>query len=259
MTQDHFQLSRPGLTLEARLAPWDAAAFGFPVAQISRIEVGALDAAEEAYQAFQSWVDASDARIVSCRLPHERLNESMFLEGRGFRFVEMVLHPQIEDLRERDLPDDTLTLAPAQAGDMPALLSIALTAFGHERYHVDPRLDPRLGDLRYGRWVEASLDHPTQRLIKIADGQRLVGFMVVETSGEGRAYWHLVAIAPDAQGQGYGRRAWLAMLRRHRDEGVTAISTTISARNIRQLNLYSRLSARFLPPEMTFHWVRADS
>jgi hypothetical protein len=46
------------------------------------------------------------------------------------------------------------------------------------------------------------------------------------------------------------------MLQRHRNEGAAVITTTISARNVRVLNLYSKLGARFLPPEMTFHWLK---
>ncbi|MGJ0507548.1 MAG: GNAT family N-acetyltransferase [Methylocystis sp.] len=256
MTREVFSLSRDGFVLEARLAPWDADAFGFPVAQITRIDVKASERAEKEYGAFQSWVSANDVRIVSCRLSHERLAASMFLEDRGFRFIEMVLHPQFEALQKRNLPDEALAVVPALDRDLPALQAIAEQAFRHERYHMDPRLDPRLADKRYGRWVRASFNHPTQQLLKIVDGQQIIGVFVVEMDRGSRVHWHLTAIAPDFQGKGYGRRTWLSMLRYHRDKGAIMITTTISARNVRVLNLYSRLSARFLPPEMTFHWVR---
>jgi hypothetical protein len=48
------------------------------------------------------------------------------------------------------------------------------------------------------------------------------------------------------------------MLARHLGEGVGKVSTTIAARNVPVLNLYSSLRFRFAPPEMTFHWVRDD-
>jgi RimJ/RimL family protein N-acetyltransferase len=73
---------------------------------------------------------------------------------------------------------------------------------------------------------------------------------------DGHSFWNLSAIFPGYYGKGYGRRAWLAMLRYHQENGCIAVSTTISARNIAVLNLYSSLNFRFLPPEMTFHWMR---
>ncbi|MDR3416906.1 MAG: GNAT family N-acetyltransferase [Nevskia sp.] len=258
MTSDTFSRSCKGFVVEARLVGWDAEAFGVPVAQITRIEVADPAAAAREYGAFEAWVAANDVRIVSCRLPHERIAESMFLEGRDFRFIETVLHPQLRDLRERCLPDDTLALLPAAEAELPVLLAIAETEFVHGRYHVDPRLDPKLADRRYTRWVRTSLRHPSQRLLTVWDGMQVIGFFLVEYGADGHAYYHLHAIAPGFQGRGYGRRAWLAMLRHSRDAGVLQVTTAISASNMRILNLFVSLSARFLPSEMTFHWVRQD-
>jgi RimJ/RimL family protein N-acetyltransferase len=179
----------------------------------------------------------------------------MFLEAHGFRFIEMVLHPRLAGLSALALPEDDLQIMPAGAADLPGLVAIAEQAFTHERYHVDPRLDPRLGDRRYGRWVRSSLDHPTQRLLKVLDAERVIALFLVEKRTDGSAYWHLTAIAPEWQGQGYGRRVWQAMLRRHQAEGCESVTTTISARNTPVLNLYAQLGFRFLPPEMTFHWL----
>jgi GNAT superfamily N-acetyltransferase len=237
--------------------PWDAQAFGFPVAMISRIEVGKnIKAAEQGYADFQAWLAAHGARIASCRLPHDRIADSMFLESRDFRFIEMVLHPQLDCSQQRSIPGGALAILPATAPDLPALEAIAEAAFHTERYHVDPRLDAALANRRYGRWVRGSLDHPAQRLLKVeADGQIVAAF-IVEAGQGGQVYWHLTAIAPAFQGKGFGRRVWLSMLERHRNEGAALVTTTISARNVRVLNLYSKLAARFLPPQMTFHWVK---
>lgn len=253
---DEFEMNQGGLRLAARQVPWDAAVFGYPVAQIHTLVLTDPMAAMSAYQRFQRWLDAAGVRIVSCRLAHERLPESMFLEANGFRFIEMVLHPLFTELRVLDLPADDLAIAPAAETDIPALQAIALDAFQHERFHVDPRLAATLGDLRYARWVGNSWNHPQQVLLKITDGERLVGMFIVEYSDSGDVYWHLTAIAPRFQGQGYGLRVWRAMLRRHQTDGHERVTTTISVRNVAVLNLYAKLGFRFAPPEMTFHWVR---
>jgi RimJ/RimL family protein N-acetyltransferase len=253
-----FEWEQAGFRLVAGLVPWDTEVFGFPVAQIHDLRI--QDSAESAdgWRSFEDWRIANGIGIVSCRLAMDRLRESFQLEARGFRFIEVVLHPRRVTLDDLPPQNAGLGIVPATEADLPGLTGIAERAFRHERYHVDPRLDPRLGELRYARWVRTSLEHPSQQLLKVTDGERLIGFFVIERQEGGAVYWHLNAIAPECQGQGYGRRAWQAMLHRHRDEGAACITTTISVRNLAVQNLYAQLGFRFLPPEMTFHWVRGD-
>lgn len=237
-------------------APWDSAVFGYPVLQIVNLEVRDVGAGKD-FSVFEAARDGMSSQLVSCRLPHDRLRESMLLEERGFSFIEMAYFPELDHLEKLNLPVETLSVAPGTVDQLPDVLSIAGSAFRNERFHVDPRLDPKLGDLRYCNWVRSSVDHPRQRLSLIRDGQKLVSFFVTEMLGDGTCYWHLNAVAPNAQGQGYGRRAWQAMLGRARSEGARRVQTCIVARNHRVLNLYARLGFRFSPPHMTFHWVKA--
>ena len=250
-----ISLETQGLRLSAREAPWDTTIFGFPVAQVEHFQILDPLIASDDYAEYQAWVTRERIGMVSCRLAHDRLQESMLLEANGFRFVEMVLHPRMEGLKKVSIPEDDLNVLSATDADLPGLCAIAETAFGNERYHVDPRLDPKLGDRRYGRWVGSSLAHETQELLKVVDGGKLIGLFIVEASSRHAIYWHLTAIAPQWQGYGYGRRVWSAMLRYHQAEGYDTVSTTISARNSRVLNLYGKLGFRFMPPEMTFHWI----
>ena len=244
------------LLLDWSEAHWDSVIFGCPVLQITRMEIRGTEADKE-FAAFEAARDGLNAGLVSCRLAHDRLRESILLEARGFRFIEMAFHPELDHLEKLVLPSDTLSVARATSQDLPEVLKIAGNAFRNERFHVDPRLDPKLGDLRYCNWVTSSLDHPSQRLTLVRDGELLVAFFVTEMLEDGACYWHLNAVAPQAQGQGYGRRAWQTMLRQAREEGAHRVQTCIVARNHRVLNLYARLGFRFSPPLMTFHWVKA--
>lgn len=251
-----FKLETPGLRLSAKEAPWDSENYNVLVMQIDDIEIVDPKLAVPSYCQFQEWIISENVGIVSCRLAHNRLTESIFLEARDFRFIEMVLHPRVDSLQNHQIPVDNLSITLAAESDLSALQSIAESAFGFERYHVDPRLSSRLGDHRYGRWVRNSINDQSQRLLKIEDAQRLIGFFLVELRPDRSVYWHLTAIAPQWQGLGYGRRTWLAMLQHHKNQGCHSVTTTISARNTPVLNLYSQLQFRFAPPEMTFHWVK---
>jgi RimJ/RimL family protein N-acetyltransferase len=251
------RLDTLNLLLEWIEATWDSVVFGCPVLQIIRMEVRSPLAGID-FAVFEELRERMKAGMVSCRMPHAALKDSMLLEEHGFRFIEMVYLPELNDLSEyakADEPPDLLVRR-AREADLPVLMDIAGSAFRNERFHVDPRLDATLADKRYRNWVKSSHNHASQRLYSIHDGSRLVSFFVTEMMPDGTYYWHLNAVAPEAQGQGYGRRAWQAMLRQAREAGAQRVRTSIVARNHRVLNLYARLGFRFSPPLMTFHWVR---
>jgi len=238
-------------------SPWDEAICGFPVVQITDIQVLGTYADTD-IQIFEKVREDLGAGLVSCRLPHNCLKESMLLEDHGFRFLEMVYSPEL-DLSDFKVNPETkpLMVNRASEADMFELLDIARTSFQNERFKMDPRLDPDISDQRFQNWVASSLHHATQDLYVIRDGLRIIAFFVTELLKGGTCYWHLNAVAPNAQGQGYGRRVWLSMLNQAASAGAQRVRSSIAARNHRVLNLYARLGFNFLPPSMTFHWVRA--
>jgi ribosomal protein S18 acetylase RimI-like enzyme len=253
------RLDTRGLYLEWNEVAWDSAVFGFPVLQISYLQLHSEGGGAD-FGKFEEIRDKAGAGIVSCRLNHNALVESMMLEDHGFRFVEMVYQPQLDDLSRSPEPvHGFLAARPGSTGDLPAVLEIAGTAFSNERFHADPRLPSEYGDKRYRNWVRSSVGHPRQRLTVLLDGKRLVSFFVTEMLPDGTDYWHLNAVSPSEQGRGYGRRAWMTMVRQAKEKGAKRVRTCVAARNHRVINLYARLGFLFPPPMMTFHWVRARS
>jgi len=253
---DKFSFRSESLKLEAREAPWDTSAFGYPVALIDEIEVNDLLRARKDFSAFKRWIESNKLNLISCRLSCQKIIESMLLEENEFRFIETVLHPVCAVLTEyKGLADPNLIICPADERDLIELRQIAEKAFTNERYYVDTRVDRIKSGKRYGQWVISAYSHPSQQLLKVIHENNIVAFFVLERYPDASIYWHLTAVHPKYQGKGYGRRIWLSMLANHYEEGVARVSTTIAARNVPVLNLYSSLNFRFDPPESTFHWV----
>jgi GNAT superfamily N-acetyltransferase len=245
-------------SIEVALVAADTETFGFPVAAIGAIELDPAADAADLLGALDAWCDDGGIRLVSCRLDHLRLRESMALEEHGFRFVEMVYRPRLADLAELAEPDRPIAVAEAEAGDLPALEAIAHEAFSTGRFLLDARLDPELSRRRYANWVRTSFaDDRHAVLVGRLDGA-LVGFFIVEPDAE-RAYWHLTAVAPGWQGQGIGLSLWRTMLLRHRSEGVRLVETTVSGHNPAVMNLYARLGFSFAAPQLTLHWLRGPA
>jgi ribosomal protein S18 acetylase RimI-like enzyme len=253
------RLATPALSMSYARVPWDSDAFGFGAAQIVEMRVGDAAVAPDAFAPFERWRDEARIHLVSCRLDHLQLRESMLLESRGFRFVELVYHPMIDNLQQVAFADDGIAVSAASQADLPAIEAIAGSAFSTGRFLLDHRLPNALSHARYTGWVRNSMTHPTQRLLKAEEHGRIVGFFVVEAFGQRRCRWHLTAIAPGDQGRGIGKRVWRSVLARHRAEGIEGVDTVVSGHNLAVLNLYAALGFRLRQCEMTLHWWRRDA
>lgn len=253
---DLQRLDTNALSMAYAVVPWDSEIFGVRVAQISGLDVRAPREASRVFAGFEEWRDAACVELVSCRLEHQRLRESMLLEAHGFRFVEMVCSPGLGNLQALRFDPDELDLVEATASDVPALEAVAAEAFVTGRYGLDWRLDRSFNGLRYRYWVRSSYANPRHTTLVARIGGEVAGFFIVERTAPERFYWHLTAISPGFQGQGLGKRLWRAMMRRHQGEGADRIETTISLHNTPVLNLYARLGFSFSEPFTTFHWLR---
>ncbi len=249
--KDTLLIEGHALRLKCSLVPWDSATLGRPVAQITQIEarVGAADE----FERFERWRDDQSVDIVSCRLPASALRESMFLEARGFRFVELVLRYRSPVLGPVALTTAGPQVSKALIGDLAAIGEIAASSFRDDRYHLDPRLSPAFAGERYRRWVLSIFEYPSQCLYKATLGSRIVGFLIAESEG---SPWHLAGVASDAQGKGVGEQIFRAFLQCSRTLGAERAEGVISARNIRVLNLFAKIGCRFSEPQITLHWVR---
>ncbi len=256
--EEKFEVATDDMRLAVCSVPWDSEIFGFPVAAIQTIDVHDAERARDAFARYKKWIRDQSIELVSCRLPHDRVSTSMFLERHGFRFVEMVLHPTLRGIQSLPDIETTLRVEPVLKCEVPIIAAMAERAFGCERYHMDPRVDSQLADLRYGRWIRNSFGDERQILLKIVRADDIAGFFVIENRPDGTVYWHLTAINPDFKGRKVGTEVWRAMMAYHREAGMGCILTTISARNTPVLNLYSKLNFRFAPPEITLHWFRRD-
>jgi ribosomal protein S18 acetylase RimI-like enzyme len=243
------------LHLDYYLVPWDTEILGVPVAQIADVRVADAAGASRDYEEFARWCTRQRIALCACRLPSDRVADAMFLEERGFRFVELNYLPQLTGLQALELAQTGIDIETATAEDREPLAAIAAQVFRHGRFHQDPRIDPALGDCRYGAWLRNAFEHSGQRVLKCLLDGAIVGFFVVETPAPTQCFWSLTALAPGLQGRGLGKRVWHAMLRHHRSEDVDVVTTSISSHNVPVFNLYAALGFRFPAPSVTLQWV----
>lgn len=242
------------LNMKYFLVPWDARILGYPVAEINQLEVIDAIEAEDQFSIFMNWCVTQKVQFCNCRIRHDQLQESFFLQQHNFRFVELNYSPELRGLDQLNLPASSIVIEPAQAEDQNLLAQMAGSIFKHGRFHQDPSLGPEVGNKRYKIWLLNSFSYPGQSIFKCVDNDEIVGFFVVEYPGESRCHWSLIGLAPGLGGRGLGARVWQAMMSFHQDEGIKSIETSISSHNTAVFNLYVKLGFRFPLPKVTFHW-----
>jgi len=247
------------LQLDYHLVPWDTQTVGVPVAQIAALTVTDAKQAARDYQVFADWCTRQRIELCSCRLPAERLHDSMFLEEQGFRFIELNYTPWLTGLQGRQFADDGVRLESARDQDRELLADMAARVLRQGRFHQDPRIDPALGERRYRQWMINAFARPTQQVLKCLLENEVAGFFVVEFPEPGHCFWSLTGLAPGLQGSGLGKRVWQAVLERHRSDGIDTVSTSISSHNTAVFNLYVSLGFRFPSPSVTLQWRPPDS
>jgi ribosomal protein S18 acetylase RimI-like enzyme len=241
------------LDLVYHLTPWDEPALGAASAAIARIDLKAEANAANSFGPFRDWCVFNEVKLVSCRLAHDRLRESGFLEGQGFRVIELNYRPRIKGLGQFSADED-IELLPAVPSDEAEICALAGRVFQTGRLHADPMVGPEIGNRRYALWAANAFRHPGQEVLKCLIGGQIVAFLVVERPAAGSRFWSLVGLAPELSGRGLGRRIWGALLAMHHREGVEEVSTSISSHNVIVHNLYVSLGFRFPPPDFTLHW-----
>ena len=178
--------SGPGAALDPRVL---ARAVGHGDLRVpGRRRSTALELAEgaepaEALEGLDGWCREQRVRLVSCRLDHLRLRESMALEAPRLPLRRDGLRPRCRsgstaiepDLAHRGPAGDRADDLPADRGDR------GHDAFTTGRFLLDARLDPELSRRRYATWVRTSLGVASDQTVLKAelDGD-LVGFFIVE-------------------------------------------------------------------------------
>lgn len=252
-------LRTPALRLDYHLVPWDTEILGVPVAQIRELQVHDAKQAAHDYAEFTQWCARHGIALCSCRLPAERMTDSLFLQDRGFRFIELNYLPRLTGMQAIQFPESDIQVLPAAAVDRELLADMAGQVLRYGRFHQDPRIDPALGDRRYRTWMTSAFTRPVQRVLKCVLAGEIVAFFVVEHPEPTHCFWSLVGLAPGLQGKGLGKRVWRAVLSQHRRDGIDTVSTSISSHNVAVFNLYVALGFRFPQPAMTLQWCSADS
>ncbi len=245
--------SSAGLALSYHLTPWDRPIFQGNTGAISDFSLRVPELAEPTYDLFRDWCTANHTLLITCHLRQDQLAECAFLEARGFRFIELNYRPTLVGLKPLDFDPDIVIL-PATNADEDALYDIAAQSFETGRFHVDPQIDPVIGQRRYAAWTANAFRNPSQDILACWFEGRLAAYMIDSALSPTQRVWSLCAVAPDLKGRGFGVRFMRNVLAYQTREGTKDIFTSVSSLNLPIQNVLRSLGFRFPAPTITLHW-----
>ncbi len=128
-----------------------------------------------------------------------------------------------------------------QQEDLVSLRDIARSNFQTSRFYTDPRFPDELCDNLYETWIEKASKGWADAVFVIMKMDTVAGFITcrkLQEHNEGQI--SLIAVAPSAQGQGYGTDLVNCALNWFFTQGITVVEVATQGRNIKALHLFER-------------------
>ena len=210
--------------------PWDVAAFGLHMAEVSCYTVEALQQALRTPGHYTIKVDP--------------LASKKLLQEYGFYYCDTLIEPHCtaKNLRTSAHPEITIR----KDLDWQKLLPICHGAFIHGRFHRDFNLDRADADRRYDNWLHQL--YGQQNVYGLLWRNEVAGF--IACSGTSLV---LHAVAEAYRGKGLAKFWWSAVCAELFGAGCAEVISSISAANVAALNLYASLGFGFRKPVDVYH------
>jgi len=250
----------PANALQFAAVPWDSALFGFPF-----VELRCGDAPPDRVAAeLPGWLAdyaPDESCLVYTRIDPLNVPLSAALAACGFFHVEATLDLSFR-LREAKLAaewrTDMLKLDLAGEDDLPAIRSLARTAFTADRLHLDPHLSSEIADQRYVNWIDNAYA-AGEMLFTYKDRRsgKLLGFYHARESAPGQVDLALAALDRAYQRVGIGPMLYRDVFTACIERGYETAVTRIALQNTDVLNLYMGFGVRLSRVLNTLHWFRA--
>lgn len=234
--------SAPSEAIE--LLQWDSEHFGFSVARVHN-PVG-----PERMRAAVDAAEGCGVRCLTALVDADQIETIGVAEDLGFRCYDV----RVELDRQIEGPQGSpgvLGLRVATECDLPNLEPIADRRFSISRFAADPHFPDVLVGRLYVEWLRRGLRTESRVLLVTSE---LEGFVVccLERNG-GLGTIELIAVAPEAEGNGFGDRLVRGAEALFADAGLKRARVVTQGRNLSAQRLYQRHGYRTAGVALWFH------
>jgi len=191
------------------------------------------------------------------KVPSTDIGRVDALSARGFSVIEAsVTFARSAHAGLSDAQTPTLQVRPAIEQWREHVLQIAGSAFRYSRFHLDPAFDRREADRVKREWIRSYFDgHRGDQLLVAMEGDEPVGFLAfLLASRDDRRVGviDLMAVRPDCQGRGIGKRLIEAALDECRGKADVLEVGTQTA-NLPSIRLYEETGFKMVRAGFVLH------
>jgi dTDP-4-amino-4,6-dideoxy-D-galactose acyltransferase len=180
------------------------------------------------------------------KVPTDRVADVRALERRGFSVVDT----NVTFEHQRDVACAHDIVGDLEPADADAVLAIAGSAFRYSRFHLDPEIGIELAHHVKREWIRNYVRGVRGDRLFVARSRGIpVGFLAALV-GHGTAVIDLVAVAPDAHGNGVGSALVAAFSARY--QAMPRIVGTQIA-NVPSIRLYTKLGFALARSQYILH------
>ncbi len=191
--------------------------------------------------------------LVSCRVDDHDAAAKAALSANDFRCIETLVTLERTIDGNQAMPDG---ISQATDDDCDACIQIGRRAFGHDRFHMDDRIDNDLADRVKANWVRNSLQGRADAALVSHEAGQTRGFVLCLHNGD-NAIIDLIAVANDGQGRGIGGKLVAGALSHYRGRAKRMLVGT-QHDNLASRALYERMGFVRVKTEVTYHWVNPE-
>lgn len=230
-----------GLAARWRLTPWDADGLGLDAtAELVELDDGAPAALAALLTAVDVAAQAAGCALITTRLAASRAIARAALTDAGWREIErsFSLALALPGWEPPPTLRRAIAVEPAGPADAEALAELAGSAFDYSRFHEDPAIHPSRSRARYRRWIVDSLENGDEIWV-----HRRAGAIAALMSFRRRSATEVQLLLGGAA-LGLGLLApmfWVGVLRRLAADGVTVVTSRVSAANDGAVRLHDAL------------------
>ena len=231
---------------------FESAELEMPVARLDRIACwGDEEALDALVAACLARLREAGTRLVSCRVAESERHALDALQGNGFAVIECLL-TLVRPIGVAGAMPEGIVLASADdADDAGACAEIAGRAFACDRFHGDSAIADQAADRLKAAWARNDCSGRADATLVARDGGRIVGFNACLLR-DARAVIDLIAVAPGAQGRGWGRKLVQGALVHYAGKAAEMRVGTQS-RNFASLALYQACGFKVAESALTLH------
>ena len=174
------------------------------------------------------------------------LADKRALHEHGFYYCDTLIEPYCAAGEFKPQPHPAAGASRETA--LEPLLAICRGGFQHDRFHRDFGVESARADRRYETWLREL--HAAGKVYGLTWENEIAGFIACEG---GKLVLH--AMGAKHRGRGFARHLWSAVCADLVRQGVSELTSSISATNLAALNLYVALEFRFRNSVDLYHRV----